>query len=706
MTDTILDEAPVDIGAPDQVVATRGARSPIDAGRHRFMIAVGIGLAVVAIPVLWVSWSLWTGTVDPLRRLNPAGYYDLQGRAMLSGHLWVPPGSLSIEGFLHGGHTFTYFGVLPSILRLPILAVTTRFDGRMTSPSILVGWALTGMFTSLLLWRARIMIRGDQEMGLAEAASYGALIATICGGSVIVFLAASPWVYFEDFTWSIALCTGVLFALLGLVERPSRGRVWACGALILAASLNRTTTGYACVIGALLVAGWFALGRGGDRNRRWALPVAISGLLGLLANAAVTYAKFGSPVGVPMASQVWTQVNAHRRYFLAANGGKGFSLRFLPSTLTAYLQPAGMRISSLFPYLSLPPTPAQPVGPVVLDQTYRTGSIPATMPLLFLLSCWGMISAFRPRAQAPLGAIRLLLIAAGAASVGVLVWGYISQQYLGDFMPFLIIASGIGMIDIWRRLHGKSTRARAIALGAITILAVFGIAANVAIAGQPDLSGNNQQATAFTRFQLSVSHGALAGVTTRGSSIPYFAPAGELRIIGDCTGLYRSRGENLANVPGQQIEHQNWQPIEQGPGINNVIDVRFHLRNGTFDHAVPLVTFGASTLVVQPWGHGYARMQIITPGSSNVTWPPAIGWPFRVRSKTYRFSVMTDPHLNAIEVGRHRNSLLAHYLPGTGPAVVQSTHLAPGEALPEVVVQRVPTRPSDMSICRTLEASH
>ena len=43
---------------------------------------------------------------------------------MFSGRLDVPNGTLGIEGFLHNGRTYTYFGVWPSIIRMPVLLVT------------------------------------------------------------------------------------------------------------------------------------------------------------------------------------------------------------------------------------------------------------------------------------------------------------------------------------------------------------------------------------------------------------------------------------------------------------------------------------------------------------------------------------------------------------------------------------------------------
>jgi len=78
-----------------------------------------------------VQWDLWTGSVDPLRSVDPSNFYDLQARSMLPGHLDVPKGSLGIDAFVHAGHAYTYFGIFPSLLRMPILVLTTRFDGRL-----------------------------------------------------------------------------------------------------------------------------------------------------------------------------------------------------------------------------------------------------------------------------------------------------------------------------------------------------------------------------------------------------------------------------------------------------------------------------------------------------------------------------------------------------------------------------------------------
>jgi hypothetical protein len=671
-------------------------------GRRRFTIAVLIGIGLVAVPFLWILWDLWTSSVYPLRGVGNGSLYDLQARAMFHGRLSLPPGALGIEAFVHDGRQYTYFGIFPSILRMPVLLLTSRFDGDLTAPSLLLAWVTTALFSSLMLWRLRIVTRGRAVLGRAEAASFGLLIATIMGGSVIVFLAATPYVYNEDFAWSIPLTVGSLFALLGVMERPSSGRVWASGVLVLLANLNHAPTGYACVIGAGLVALWFGFGRGGASNRRWMWPMLAVAFVAFGVSCVVTFAKFGTPVGLPMADQVWAMVNAHRRYFLAANGGKAFSFSFLPSTLVAYLQPFGIRFSSLFPFVSTPTAPAAAIG-AVLDQTYPTASLPATMPLLFLLTCWGAITAFRPRGLVPFQLTRIVLFTSAIGAAGVLLLGFITERYLADFMPFLIVAAGVGLIDVWRRLEGRSRKVRGRTLGVIFVAAVYCIVVNTAIAASPSTQFTHTQIQNYVSAQESLSISSLADSVQRGSTLPSWAPYGQLFMVGNCSGLYFSSGFSEVNVPGDLIDHYAWIPVEQDPAFTRKIWFTFNGPGKDFTKPVTLMTYGAASLVLQPVGTDSFRVVLEHSGTS-INWPPAaaVARPISVLHEPFQIQVTTDPNLHQIVVTWYGDYFITHFIAGTGPAVVQTTSTAPGSALPEVSVVAKPV-PSNMSLCRSLQ---
>ena len=683
--------------------------SPADLSRRRFTFATVVGALIILPPCLWMLWDLWSGSLNPLRAVGYHNFYDLQARAMFHGHLYLPDRTAGIEAFVHNGHEYTYFGLFPSIIRMPILLITNKLDGQMTGLSILVAWCATALVSALMLWRLRIIMRGEAIVGRAEAASNGMLMATIMGGSVILYLTATPYIYNEDFAWSIPLTLGSLFALLGVLERPSTGGVVASGVLIFCATFDRSPTGWACSIAALLVAGWFALGRERTTNRRWALQMVAVGVVPFLMGCVVTYAKFGIPIGLPMAAQVWTSVNAHRRHFLTVNGGKAFSLAFLPSTLTAYFQPFGIRLSGIFPFVAPPAAPAAWLGGAVLDQSYPTASFTDTSPLLLLLSGWGAVTAFRPRGAGRVRLTRIILLGAAAGSTGVLLWGLISQRYLGDLMPFFIVAGGIGLIDVWRRLETRTRRAKGVVLSTVVILGLYCVCANVAIASYPVNPWTVEQAAGFVSMQKSLSINSLAQTVRHGSVLPYWAPAGTIFAMDNCSGLYLSTGNDMRDTPGQQLQHYTWKPVEQSPTFTHIIGFTFNRPVYDLTSPLPLMTYGKSALVLEATGPGEAQLAVLNSDTS-INWPSAVTYPFAVPSpqthELFRMSVTTDPNLKSIIITWNGMTLLGHYLTGDGPAVVQHTRPSSLSVLPVVSVTNLsaPAK-SSMPLCKALSRS-
>ena len=130
------------------------APAPLES-RRRYTVASLWGLAIGFVPFLYV---LWNGRLDPLRAAIPRGapgaslsaVYDLQARALFHGSWDVPKGVLGFEAFVVHGRHYTYFGPFASFLRMPILALTDTFDGRLTAPSMLLAWIVTAVFPPCL----------------------------------------------------------------------------------------------------------------------------------------------------------------------------------------------------------------------------------------------------------------------------------------------------------------------------------------------------------------------------------------------------------------------------------------------------------------------------------------------------------------------------------------------------------------------------
>jgi len=608
-------------------------------------------MTVVAIPYLWVLFVLWGPSVNVLRNVYANGYggafYDLQARAILSGHLYVPRGSLALETWTHNGHDYTYFGVFPSLLRIPILLVTHRFDGELTAVSLLISWFVTGVLTALILWRVRVMLRGEAVLGWAESLTMGVVVASVCGGSVLMFLGSNPYVYSEDKAWSVALSLGAFLALLGMFERPTWTRVASAGGFIVAANLTRATEGYACVVGALLVGVWFALGKRGTDLRRWYLPLFGIAILALAAGGAVSWVKFGVLFGLPVSDYT----AFHLLHDSQINGGRYFDSSYLPSTLWAYLRPSGIRFTSLFPYVTLPSGPTGVVGHILFDNRTRTASVTASMPLLFLLSCIGVVGSFRRHVSGTTKMLRLLLLASAAGTAAVLFYGWIADRFLADFLPFLILASAIGAVLLWRYLEGWTARSRHVVVGLIVALGIFGVIANVGLSITPTDAWTQDQASAFLRTQIALSRltgKPISGHILSGERLPYWAPADTLFIAGDCRALYVSNGEDYTGVLDQRAEHRTWVPIEEA-GFNHIFEITVGPPNSASGLGIPLVTLGQATISIHsrdaPRGRVFVRFTVQDPHYASASATATVQ-----QGSTHTISIEVDPYSDVIVV--------------------------------------------------------
>src|SRR3954462_9676125 len=101
--------------------------------RRRFVIGCVVG-AVLAIALF--SWLITAGNAHlPVRQTFGSDFYDAQATALLHGHWDMPARVLSIDGFRVGSKYYMYFGVWPSLLRMPALALSDSLSGHLAIPS-------------------------------------------------------------------------------------------------------------------------------------------------------------------------------------------------------------------------------------------------------------------------------------------------------------------------------------------------------------------------------------------------------------------------------------------------------------------------------------------------------------------------------------------------------------------------------------------
>jgi hypothetical protein len=621
-----------------------------------FVRALALTNAILVVPALWFAFVNWRGrfTLFPSSPLGDV--YDLQARALLSGRLQVPTGALGVEGFIHDGKTYTYFGMFPSLLRLPVMAFTHALDGRLTAVSMFISWLVICAATGACLLLVRRLVRGKAVASSLEVATFCFLSATMTAGTIIPSLLACPRVYEEDISWSIALGLSLLALVLVFFLQPRRRWFIAISVVTLCAVMTRGSTGNAWLLLLLGLAVFCRFSPHGAAWRRFGWWFFSLSVVGGIFIVAVSYLKFGIVYGFDERDQVWTQVYAPRRAFLEANGNKTFGLQFVPTTIKAYLDPFGLWISGLFPFFQTPKDAVQPVGHVVFDLIWPTRSLTASAPLLFVLSMLGTVKA-TVKVATPLDRVLRLVVLGTVVAIGpVLIFGYIAPRYLGDVVPWMVLAGATGFYGVLNRTEKWSEKWTARMMKVVIFLSLLGVIVNLAGALGIQPSWSTAQFANLTKAQAAISEKALAKEVSVKSFVPIQAPPGHIVIVGQCKGIYRTLGP-AADITLRLIEHGNWHPLDPTPGATGTMSITITKTPTRSDAELVLVTRGAMRLVLRPTGNGAARLVVEHP----VAQIPAVATTtssFLVtKGTTGVVKVTIDPYLHTTDIAGFDNAL-------------------------------------------------
>lgn len=505
--------------------------------RESTVTAWSLGVALVMTLLI-----LWGYRAEPTRTALPNGYFsnffDIQARALMHFRLAVPAGSLSIEGFVVNGKEYLYFGPLPAVLRIPVLLVAPGLEGRLSAPMMLVAWFIGAAATAGLVWRVRTLFRGAVELDRREAWSYGALLTASTAGPPLL-LAAMPWVYNEAMMWSWASAMAVLFAIIGILTKPTRQRVLLLAVAATLAAFSRVTVAWPTGLAAIAVAAALRTRPRFVTSRRWAVPVLLAGVIPLLGAVLLNWVRFGHPFLLPFDHQRWTEVSARRRQILAEGGVEGF--RFLPSTLVAYFRPDGIRWSPIFPFVGAPGVPAE-IG-ANLEMRYPTPSLWWVMPVHLVTGISGVRLLWRKRRESAGRSMLIPVACAALIPVAVLLVGYVAPRYLVEFLPIGVLLAALGLAHMAEVDRGFS-RGRC---AAIVASAVMGCSVNLANASMTEryAEGAGRLAT-LVRAQLSFADLMGVNVSDRirsGPLIPESSSPDTYFIVGDCRAALVGTGD-------------------------------------------------------------------------------------------------------------------------------------------------------------------
>lgn len=507
-------------------------------------VAVLLGLVVQVGALL-----NWTTDLD--RTANPLGYasnfFDSQARALMDGHLWVPLGSLGIEGFHVDGHEYMYFGLFPALLRIPVLWTTPEFDGRLTVASMLLAYIVFATTTSRLMWLVRDHFRGaDEPVRGREAALLSAVLFLCLGGTSLTFNASLPWVYHEVYAWAVALAVGCAYWLLRVQLSPEpRTIAWLLG-FVLALVLTRTPGGFAVGLATLALGGWILSGRHARARRRTGAVILLGGVACLGIGIAVNMAKFGHPFMFPLEDQSWTELNAHRREALRVNGGTITGLQFFTTGLYNYFRPDGIRFVDYFPWVTFPAEPARAVGSAFIDQSYRTGSVTAFMPLSLIMALASVPLLALPAVRAKAKVVWLPLVTMVLITGPIMNYGYYAYRYTCDIVPALVVGTIVtGVVLARATLHARAVLSVAL-VAVVATGAAYSTTAHLLVGFQTAaFTAPGPTLTRYLSIQEDLSPGAQARLTTVSDDAPAErATADTIHIQGDCDALYVETGED------------------------------------------------------------------------------------------------------------------------------------------------------------------
>ncbi|HLM64920.1 MAG TPA: hypothetical protein VK306_11530 [Acidimicrobiales bacterium] len=575
-----------------------------------------------ALPTLLVyGWVLMVERWSPLQRQYFDDFFDLQARSFFNGRLDVPPGSVGFEGFLIGGKTYIYFGPLPALLRMPVLAVTDRFDGRLTTLSMLAGMVVLAVASFRLACVVRAMVRGPAPVGRREVRTTAVLAVAVLF-SPPFWLASSAVVYHEATIWGVALSVAGLDAVARWQRRPTGRGLLIASALITGAVLSRQTLGLGPLL-ALGLAGLTLLVRrwrtGDPAERRLAvrrlLPaLVLAGFLPVALSAGLNYAKLGQLFGLPMDRHLQSLMTDDRDDVLAENtnfiGGE-----YVTTTARQYLRPDALDVRSDFPYLDFPRRgPTLMDRSAVFDELDWSSSIPSSAPALTVLALAGVVWTVRSRRRRDFASrLSPLWLGALAGGASVLAFGYVANRYLNDLYPLVVVGGLVGF-------HAAGTASaswrpalwRAL-LGGAGLLVGVGVLANLALALEYQHERGPVVPEAWradwVRWRVALPGAPSPVSVDRDDRLPPVAD-GVLAVVGDCDGLYVG-------------VRDRWLGVERGPGVG-VHDVRLDVDDLPVGDRLPLLTFrtdGQSTVVgIVRLADGTVRVDVLPAEWTDADW--------------------------------------------------------------------------------------
>jgi len=426
-------------------------------------------LVMVPLVLYFTSRGTWDPRQQNVDAAWSAGFFASQAASMLHGRLDVPPDAIIGECFDRDTRCYGYFGVTPSLVRLPLMGIL-RYVRSALTPLFLALAVLLAYWAALQMLQRSLRESPEARRSPRLALGYCILGAAALGPGGSLIFVTRPAVYEEAIAWAVAF---VLLAFNHVWAWHSGERRSLVPAVLfgVAAANARPTASVACaVLGLTVAAIWY---RARNRSVDPLIPVsrlaARSALIGALClslapgltAAGVFWLKLRSPMPSPLLNQQ-VSTGPHWQAIRRRNGGRTAGLVFAPTELVAYFRPDAVVSRREWPFFDFrfPDTSILWVPPLPEGGAYveRVTSLTATMPLpwmvnllvagwlgLRVLSLGGIVRNRCSSIAAGSWILDAGLLASAAAMPLLIVTTHgITNRYLGDFFAISAVGAALG----------------------------------------------------------------------------------------------------------------------------------------------------------------------------------------------------------------------------------------------------------------------
>lgn len=401
--------------------------------------------------------------------------YDSLADSLKRGEVTVSLRHIYDEAKMFQGRVYMYFGAFPALPRLFLNELFPQLFGLWGRLSCIAA-ALLSVAAFADAMRAVLQRKETGELTHASKILFWLLSAGFALGSPLVFLVSAAYIYHEASLWGLAWS---LVAIAGYFELKS-GRAESVPRSALKLSLgmafalhSRLTFGFPFLIaGVLLLSMTDRTIRASLRERfpsgyRLRFILILPVLTAVFIQAWFNVGRFGSVFSAGSNASV-----GHAYFDQAIAHGGTFSISRIGTAVNNYFGNPSGYLDDIYPYVHTRRV-SLPRGALYPSYQEWTVSLLLTLPWLLLLAGRGLVVSIRHATLTD----RYLLFGFLAQAGLILGYLFVTQRYVGDFIPGLCFLALLGLEGFRHpgslRLPGRALVVSVILLVQISIPANF-----------------------------------------------------------------------------------------------------------------------------------------------------------------------------------------------------------------------------------------